>query len=216
MPRQPKLLPYLRRSRSGNLQYYRRVPPEKRHLFGGRASFTVVLDCDPTKPRSRAVNQAWAAANEEFERIWAGDTASTAGTSPGDLTKTPLSPRDAAGIAAEPLRQLLASAESGHVTQDQLDLVVSTAAIALQGFERVLMTGDNSAGEQAKAAATQQLVGNLLNQLNIQPDAEGMAAIQKRLFQYAGVAGADLAKQEQGDFSPSELGAFPLLYPNHR
>ena len=205
MPKKPVALPYIRKTRHGRLQYYRRVPPDKRHLFGNKAAFTVVLDVDPSKPRAKAAHEAWAAANAEFERRLAGDIASDAATSALLTTKTPLSPRDAAGIAAEPLRQLLNAGELGQISSEQEQLLASVVLIAAQGLKQARDTGDVQAAVQAKAAITQKFAGDLLDQLHIRPDSEGMGQIQQRLFQYLQAFGADTAKRGAGDYTPSEL-----------
>lgn len=195
----------MRLSRQGRLQYYRRVPQEKRHLFGGRGSFTAVLDCDPSKPTSKAAQEAWSAANEAYEQQLAGDSQADSSKWPIERSETPLSPRDAAGIAAEPLRRLMDAGDSGQITRENEDLLATVALIAEQAAAKVLNGADLNAGEAAKTKITLEIVGPLLNQLNISPDSTGVAQIQKRLLQYLQVMGKDLAKREAGDFSPSEL-----------
>ena len=195
----------MRLSRQGRLQYYRRVPQEKRHLFGGRGSFTAVLDCDPSKPTSKAAQEAWSTANEAYEQQLAGDSQADSSKWPIERSETPLSPRDAAGIAAEPLRRLMDAGDSGQITRENEDLLATVALIAEQAAAKVLNGADLNAGEAAKTKITLEIVGPLLNQLHISPDSTGVAQIQKRLLQYLQVMGKDLAKREAGDFSPSEL-----------
>lgn len=205
MPRKPKGLPYVRVNRQGRLQYYRRVPPGKRCFFQGKAAFTCVLDCDPAEPNGKAAYEAWSRANKEYERRIAQEIAPDAAETALEGQQTPISPRDAAGIASEPLRMLLNAGESGQITQEMEDLLVAVALFADSAAYQVATTGDIGAAEQAKGAITQAFVGDLLNQLRITPDAAGMAEIQKRLLQYLQVAGADAAKREAGDYSPGEL-----------
>lgn len=66
-------------------------------------------------------------------------------------------------------------------------------------------TGDMGPAQQAKADITQQFVGDLLDQLHIQPDTRAMQQIEHRLFQYLQPLRSDLKKQADGDFSPGEL-----------
>ena len=205
MPRKPKGLPYVRVNRQGRLQYYRRVPADKRCFFQGRAAFTCVLDCDPAEPNGKAAYEAWSRANEEYEQRIAQEIAPDAPETALEEQQTPLSPRDAAGIAAEPLRNLLNAGESGQITQEMEDLLAVVALSAGSAGYQLATTGDMEAAEQAKTLITQAFVGKQLNQLQIKPDAAGMAEIQKRLLQYLQVAGADAAKREAGDFSPGEL-----------
>lgn len=216
MPKKPAGLPYVRVNRHGRLQYYRRVPLDKRHLFGNKAAFTAVLDVDPSKPTSRHAHAAWAKANEEYERRIAGDTTTDTPTSTPALRQTPLSPGDAAGIAAEPLRQLLNAGDSGQITREQEDLMASVLLMGMQGLKQALDTGDISAVVQAKAAITQQYVGDLLNQLHISPDSKGMEQIEQRLFQYLRTLGVDAAKRAAGDFSSSELERITPPIPQSR
>lgn len=192
------------------------MPPDKRHFFGNKAAFTVVLDVDPSKPRAKAAHEAWAAANAEFERRLAGEITTDTTTSTPVSNKTPLSPRDAAGIAAEPLRQLLNAGESGQISGEQEQLLASVVLIATQGMKQLLDTGDISAAEQAKEVITQKFVGDLLNQLHIRPDSQGMGQIQQRLFQYLQAFGADVAKRGAGDYSPSELEQISPPAPQSR
>ena len=44
-------------------------------MFAGKASFTAVLDCDPSKPSSRQAHEAWARVNTEFERLISAEAA---------------------------------------------------------------------------------------------------------------------------------------------
>ena len=205
MPKKPTALPYVRHTRHGRLQYYRRVPTDKRDFFGNKAAFTAVLDVDPTKPTSKAAHEAWGRANGEFERRLAGDIHGDADNK-GELpTETPLSPRDAAGIAGEPLRQLLNEAETGQASAEREEMVKAVLLMALQGMRQAVETGDMRVAERAKAAITQEFVGDLLNQLHIRPDSRAMGQIQQRLFQYLPTLGKDLTKRKEGDYSPSEL-----------
>ena len=205
MPRQSKLLPYVRLTRHGRLQYFRRVPPEHRHSFENRGSFTVVLDVDPSKPSSKAAHVAWAAANAEYERLLAAEPVAITPDSTDELSVTPLRPRDIAGLAAEPLLQLLKAGNAGQITQKQAEDLAAIVAIATTGAEWSVSTGDTAPLLRAKELITQGLVGDLLKQLHITPDSTAMQAIQDRLIQYSKVAGADAAKIEEGDFSAGEL-----------
>lgn len=205
MPRKSTLLPYVRLNRQGRLQYYRRVQPEHRHLFAGKASFTAVLDCDPSKPSSRQAHEAWARVNTEFERLISAEAAVEVADKAKTAAAIPLSPRDAAGIAASPLVQLLNAGDRGQITQQQEDLLAQVVLYALAGVGQSATTGDLGPAHQAKAAITQELVGDLLNQLHISPDSKGMEDIQQRLFQYLRTFGGDAVKRVDGDFSTGEL-----------
>ena len=106
---------------------------------------------------------------------------------------------------AEPLVQLLNAGDLGHVMQQQEDLQATIVLSALEGLGQAAKTGYIRAALQAKAEITQELVGDLLNQLHITPDSKAMDDIQQRLFQFPGTFGGDAAMKADGDFSPSEL-----------
>ena len=55
MPRKTRLLPYLRETRSGRLEYVRRVPSELQQYLGNRRYLTRVLPVESTNMRDRAV-----------------------------------------------------------------------------------------------------------------------------------------------------------------
>ena len=151
-----------------------------------------------------------------YEQRIAQEIASDAPETALEEQQSPLSPRDAAGIAADPLRKLLNAGESGQITQEMEDLLTVVALFAGSAGYQLAAKGDIEAAERAKAAITQAFVGKQLNQLQIKRDAAGMAEIQKRLLQYLQVGGADAAKREAGDFSPGELERISPAAPQIR
>ena len=174
------------------------------------------MDCDPDAPNGKAACEAWSKANEEYEQRIAQEIASDAPETALEEQQSPLSPRDAAGIAADPLRKLLNAGESGQITQEMEDLLAVVALFAGSAGYQLAAKGDIEAAERAKAAITQAFMGKQLNQLQIKRDAAGMAEIQKRLLQYLQVGGADAAKREAGDFSPGELERISPAAPQIR
>ena len=61
-------------------------------MFAGKASFTAVLDCDPSKPSSKQAHEAWARVNTEFERLITAEAAVVTPDQAEEATVIPLSP----------------------------------------------------------------------------------------------------------------------------
>jgi hypothetical protein len=68
---------------------------------------------------------------------------------------------------AEPLPQLLNAGDGEQVTQQQEELLATIVFYALEGVGQDVNTGDLGAAHQSKSAITQELVGDLLQQLHI-------------------------------------------------
>ena len=215
MPRKTRLLPYLRETKSGRLEYVRRVPPELQKYLGNRRYLTQVLPVKETSVRSKAVIRAWTTVNGDIEAQLAAATAQLEAEQPQEEQATPLSPRDAAGIAAEPWRTLLNAGDQGQISPEIEAMLVDVVSIALNAARQLGESGDASGLEPAKAAITQRMVGETLNRLQIEPDPQAMQQIQKRLLGYVPMFGADVAKREAGDFSSADMEtkAPPLPQP---
>ena len=205
MPRKTRLLPYLRETKSGRLEYVRRVPPELQKYLGERRYLTQVLPVDGTNVRNQAVIRAWTTVNGEIEAQLAAAKAQLEAEQPQEQTTTPLAPRDVAGIAAEPWRKLLNAGDQGQVTPEIEDMLAEVVLIALNAARQLGQSGDASGLEPAKAAITERMVGETLKKLQIQPDTKAMKQIQQRLLGYVPMFGADVAKRDAGDFSPGDV-----------
>ena len=122
MPRKKPAAPALHQDQSARKAAV--LPPcasaDNRHLFAGTRHHSLLFwTLTPANRTATAAHEAWATANAEYERRLAGDiTTDTASSTPAPAI-TPLSPRDAAGIAAEPLRQLLNAGELGRISSEQ-------------------------------------------------------------------------------------------------
>ena len=156
-------------------------------------------------PKDQAVITAWSSVHAEAEALIAKAKAEEAGQIQQSEEVTPLSPRDAAVIAAEPWRKLLNAGDQGQITTDIEDTVAEVVLIASQAMAQVGELGSMEQLEAAKAAITQRLVGETLEQLQIQPDAKAMRQIQQRLFGYIPTFGADDKRRSKGDFSPGDM-----------
>ena len=84
---------------------------------------------------------------------------------PQEQQITPLSPRDAAGIAAEPWRKLLNAGDQGQITSDMEQMLAEVVLIAAQAVAQSGEPGDIQLMEQAKAAIAQRMVGQTLDKL---------------------------------------------------
>ena len=213
MPRKTRLLPYLRETKSGRLEFVRRVPPELQKYLGNRRYLTQVLPVESTNVRDRAVIRAWTAANAQIEAELAQAREQHAADSTPKPEAAPLAPRVVAGIAAEPWRQLLEAGDSGRITADMEQLLGEIAAIALAAVAEAGKPGDIAVMETAKAAITQQMLGKTLDKLQIQPDAQALQQIQQRLFGYIQMVQADIKKRNAGDFSEADIQVKPPPLP---
>ena len=111
-------------------------------MFAGKASFIAVFGCDPSKPSSRHLEEAWARVNTEFERLISAEAAVQVVGKVETGTVLKLSSRDAPGIVAEPLPQLLNAGDGEQVTQQQEELLAMIVSYALEGVGQDANTGD--------------------------------------------------------------------------
>ena len=74
-------------------------------------------------PKDQAVITAWSAVHAEAEELIAKAKVEEAGQIQQSAEVTPLSPRDAAVIAAEPWRKLLNAGDQGQITTDIEDML---------------------------------------------------------------------------------------------
>jgi len=185
-------------------------------LFGNKAAFTAVLDVDPSKPTSKAAHAAWAKANEEYERRIAGDTATDTPINPPVLQQTPLSPRDSAGVAAEPLRRLLETLETGEGSAELSRAMANSMGMTRFAATQLRKTGDLSVIEGLKGAITLEFIENVLTDLHITVDDRTFEQIHRRFFDYLPVLRKDIEKLEKGDYSAGELGRISPPLPQSR
>ena len=216
MPRKSKLLPYLQLNSAGRLSYVRRVAPKLRRFVGNRSIIRRSLGVTSTDCSSPAVIKAWTAVNTEVEALIAGARAEQAGQSLVKAETTSLSPRDAAAIAAEPWRQLLNAGDMGQITPEMEQMLAEVVLMALQAVAKTEEPADIQQIEAAKAAIAQRIVGQTLNQLQTQPDAQSMQQIQQRLLGYVPMFGADVTKRRAGDFSAGDVKTKPPPLPNRK
>jgi len=118
---------------------------------------------------------------------------------------TPVSPRNAAGIGAEPWRQLLNAGDNGQITTDVEQMLVRLVLEVAAGVQLAEEAGTFAPLQQAKTHVTELLLSNTLSQLQITPDSQAYQQIQQRLLGYLPMVAGDLEKRKQGDFSPADI-----------
>ena len=205
MPRKNSRPPYLELNRAGRLSYVRRIPPELREFLGGKSAMRRSLGVKTTDCTDTAVIAAWNAVNMAVEALIAGAKAQHAGQSGAITEATPLSPRDAAGIGAEPWRQLLKAAETGQITPEIQALLAEAGGKAMAGFAHRLQSGNVQGAQQMKEEIAATLLADVFNQLQITPDKKAYEQIQQRLLGYAGDAGKELKARADDDFGSAVL-----------
>ena len=123
----------------------------------------------------------------------------------------PLSPRDRAGIAAEPWHQMRNALESGRISTDiQAQLLEKIPDVLVRAIPELRSVIAKT--KQGQSIDTNQmlviiapLLEPILKSLGISPDAADMQAITQQMLRYGPDARADVAKLQEGDFSPPSL-----------
>lgn len=213
MPRKSRLLPYVQASKGRRLSYVRRIPQQLQQFLGGQQVLRHSLGVKASDCSDPAVISAWSAVNAEVEALLAEAEAKKLGVLQRKPEVTPLSLRDSAAIGAEPWRQLLSAGDTGSSTPTMENMLAEVVLMVLQAASQLGELGDIEQAEQVKAAITQRLLAETLNKLQIQPDPKAMEQMQKRLFGYIPMLGADLQKRGAGDFSAGDIESKPPPLP---
>jgi len=204
VPRNSKLLPYLQIKGKAQLKYVRRVPPDLQKYLGGRRYITRILETDSIDPKDRRVIKAWSQINQEVEAELA-EAKQLFDARPEPVER--LSPRDAAGIAAEPFRQLLNALETGRSTDKQEELAVQTGIKTITALLRELQEPENALQirQETRSQISEMWLEDVLSQLRIDPTPEVLEQIKARYSQYAQMAVEDQKRLSDGDFSQSSV-----------
>ena len=206
MPKKNPLLKYLKLDRLGRLTYERKIPARLQEFLGNKASIRRSLGAEGTDCGDTSVLTAYARVHGQVQGAIDAAEAQHQQKSAaiqGQPQSFPLSPRDIAGIAANPLlemRNALADGRISTLIQEDLQQIVPTFLAQVAWAQ---MTGDVSQIQGALAQLTQPL----LDQLGISPNETDIAAITRRLLAYAADARADVEKLQAGDWSPPKLAA---------
>ena len=204
-PRKNHLLPYVRPDRNGRLTYERRIPPEIRQFFEGKASIRRTLsaistDCsDPSVLAAYGlihsqVTEQFKEAKAQISQASALMTVDSAVVRAGE-ERFPLSKRDIAGIAGQVLldiRELVAN-------QQDAPTELSKAVVALAMKTQTQGISTVSVADFAVIARP------ALHSLAIDPSPADIEAIGKALLGYLPVIQADMQKLAQMDYSRPRL-----------
>lgn len=207
MPRNSKLLPYLQIKDKTQLKYVRRVPPDLQKYLGGRRYITRILDTDSIDPKDRRVIKAWSQVNQAVEDELAEATKLRDADEQVLDSVERLSPRDAAGIAAEPFRQLLKAIETGRRTDTQEELAIQTGLKMIESWMQEISSPENALQirRETQSQISELWLRDVLSQLRIEPTPEVLEQIKLRHLQYAQMAFEDQKRMDEGDFSQASL-----------
>ena len=86
--------------------------------MGDKATICRVLPCDTTNRGSVAAQQAWMKVHTAIEAAFTAAEAAHKASITQRPEVTPVSPRNAAAIGAEPWRELLNAGDNGQITSD--------------------------------------------------------------------------------------------------
>ena len=143
----------------------RRVPTKLQPFLGGKARIRRSLGVTTTNQADPVAIQAWNRVHTEVEALFAQAMAEQERALVASPPPIPLAPRNAAGIAAEPWRQLLNSLDSGRISAESRAMVEATAPQLLDALLKLLKTGDIHAAQQAREAIAQQMLEPTLKSL---------------------------------------------------
>lgn len=203
-PRKNALLPFVKRDKSGKLTYRRQIPPELRPFLGGKASIRRTLATDSTDAGSTEVLTAYSEVHSEVEALIAQ---AKAGLKGGQLAiapqpeQIPLSPRDVAGISAEPLRQMVDALQNGQISAANPEQLKESVAMFLAQVAFAQASGDTSGISEAITG----LSAPVLDDLQISVSTSDQSRINQQMLRYAADARADIRRTQAGDFSQGEL-----------
>lgn len=204
-PRKPQGLPFVRRTKSGGWEYCRRVPVELRRHFGNRSYFAKVIAKAGVNQQDPAFIKRWTEINADMEAQIAAAKAEEGADSTDALAPIPLSPRNAAGIGAEPWRQLLNVAETGDISTNLQQRVADTLVLTVKALLEAQQAGDSRANLLAQQQMADIWLAPVLKDLGIEPTPQAMEQIRRRFSGYLPMAAADKARMDEGDFSPGDL-----------
>ena len=205
MPRKSRLLPYVQANKGRRLSYVRRIPKELQQFLGGQQVIRRSLGVKATDCTDPAVISAWSSVNAEVEALFTQAIAKQQADSTNELAKTTLPPRELAGIGAEPLRQLLNAGDDGQITAEMEQMLANIGGKALAGVMAALLAGDLEAAQRLKEEISDELLGNVVNDLGVTLDSQGSEAIKQRLWNYLGDFSQDLQARQEGNFNQSVL-----------
>ena len=216
MPRKNERLPYLQLNRVGRLSYVRRIAPELRQFLGGRAVIRRSLGLKTTDCRDAAVIAAWNAVNAEVEAEISQAKAQHARQSGAITEVTSLSPRDIAGIGAQPWRELRDGAVTGDISGDLEAKVIETVMVTVNALLNPATQGTDAAKAAAREEISDIWLTSVLNELSIEPSDAVMQQIRRRYQGYLPMAQTDGRRLKEGDFQTSDIESKPPALPKRK
>ena len=190
----------------GRLTYQRLIPLALRPYVGNKATIRRSLGVDSTDCSSPQVLTAYALVHGQMQGVIDAAEAQHLQKSTAIQVQPQsfaLSPRDVAGIAANPLLEMRNALADGRITTPIQAELQKVAPDFLAQVAWAFMTGDASQIQGAFGQMTQPL----LDQLGISANETDMSAITQRLLGYGADARADVEKLQANDWSPPALAA---------
>ena len=211
-PRKPSGLPYVQPNRVGRLSYVRRIPADLLPFAGNQKIIRRSLGLKTTNQADPVVIQAWTRAHEEAEALLNQAEAAkvAAAAQPQEITApapevTPLTPRDRAGIAAEPWRKLLETIDQGPAAADDFKDLVEFRELMRQVVVELQASGDRELAHALATRLGQRLLAPVLASLNVRTDPTTDALLSTRLWGYVDDLRADVKARREGDYSTDRL-----------
>ena len=156
-----------------------------------------------------AVVAAWNEVHTDVDALIAGAKAEYARQTGAIREVMPLSPRDIAGIGAEPWRQLRNAVVTGQSTQDLEEKVLQTLVITLNALLDLAKQGHQEVKAGARGDISNIWLTSVLNELAIEPTEAVMQQIRHRHQGYLEMAEADGKRLRYGDFEASDIKTKP-------
>ena len=204
MPRKNRWFPFVKLDDGGRLTYERRIPQELRPYFGNRASIRRTLGVESTDPTNASVISAYAEVHSQVNTQFEAAKQALRNVNGGQLAQAetfPLSPRDVAGIAADPLLQIRKALADGRITGADPEALKQSVANFLTQVVFAKASGDMSGIPAAIAGLSKPV----LDDLQIQPTSADQQRINQQMLRYAADARADIERLQAGDFSEGTL-----------
>ena len=194
----------------------RRVPPELQEYLGNRGYITLLMPKDAREVTDKRLIKAWNEATTQVEAEIAAAREEHQSKSGAIEPVSALSPKDVAGIAAEPWRQLRNAVADGRNPADLEEKVLQTVVITLNALLDPAKQGNAEVKAAARTEISDVWLTSILNELAIEPSKALMQQIRQRYQGYSAMAKADAARLQEGDFQSSDLESKPPPLPTRK
>ena len=95
-------------------------------------------------------------------------------------------------------------------------LLANVGGTAMAGVVAALLSGDVEAAQRLKEEISDELLGNVVNDLDVTLDTQGSEAIKQRLWNYLGDFSQDLQARQAGNFNQGVLESKALERPRKK